>query len=386
MKDSSSNSSPPRKLNAMPHPSLIFGRNGESSSLSWYWPGAIPARSIVLIEGRKATGKSLCAAAIAAAVTGGRALPDWCGPTGDTVLWVAAEDHYDEIVIPRLDWAGAVIHRVVRWEIPTPSGTRRRPGIPGDLPELEEILLGSDISLVVLDPYISLASPSLDMRSEQGARAYLDPVADICRRYDVVCLAIRHLRKGRGGDAREAGLGSVAVSNAARSILRCDEHPHQRGRFVMSVVACNYGARAATREYRLEHADEGRPRIEWCGTNDLDADAIAEGRGDEGERGEWSDAERLLAELIGSGWVRVSIVTHEADLASVPLRVLRRAKERLGVRSRRVALGAEGHWEWGPPAKGWPATFSAPPEPPPAEQGAAAPRPRRRKKKREIPE
>ena len=39
----------------------------------WYWPGAIPAGSVVLLEGRKSTGKSTVAAAIVACCKIGRA-------------------------------------------------------------------------------------------------------------------------------------------------------------------------------------------------------------------------------------------------------------------------------------------------------------------------
>ena len=325
--------------------------------MSWIWEGAIPTSTIVLVEGRKSVGKSSVLAAIAAAWTGGPPLPGWTGPRQGRVLWIASEDSWSGVVVPRLAAAAANLQCVYQHLIPVVGQQGRRPRIPEDLGAIEDVIRQGRIGLVVLDPYVSLAPAGLDVRVEQQARAYLEPLADLCFRHDVTALLSRHIRKGSGGDAREAGMGSVAVGNVARAILRCDEHPHTPGDYLLSVVACNYGRRRATQVYRIVDGPGDYPQIEWRGDCDLDADGIAEGRGSAAERDEWRDADRLLCTLIGSGRIPVNSLESQAGSAGVTPRMLRRAKERLRVLTHFQPIPPPGRWEWGPPLAGWPTSL-----------------------------
>jgi hypothetical protein len=343
-------------------PPLVEGVEWGSSAVprktEWYWPGALPAGSLCLLEGRKSTGKSTVAAAIAACVTCGPVIPGWTGPRDGRVLWQAGEEAWDSVVIPRLIAAGADLQRVGRLQLRDSRGQLRRCVLPDDIVYLQDAIREGGVRVLVLDPYISLAHPSLDMRVEQQARVYLEGLAQTLAECDCLGLLIRHLRKGCGGDAREAGLGSVAISNVARSLLRTDEHPHQPGDHVLSVIACNYGRRMATQVYRLRDSSGSYPRVDWIGCCDLDSDTIAEGRGSEADRGEWSDADRILVALIGDGRCPVADLRKEALIAGVSERMLRRAGERLRVVKYRISHANTGWWEWGTPRAGWPPGLS----------------------------
>jgi hypothetical protein len=323
----------------------------------WLWPGAVPRGCLVLIEGRKCTGKSSVAAAVAAGLTGGPRLKNWCGPRQAPVLWVASEDAWTSIVVPRLVAAEADLAHVARLSPIEKDGVKRKLVLPGDLPHLEAVLRSTGAQLLVLDPYISLCHPSLDCRIEQQARAYLEPLAELLDQLGVTGLLTRHVRKGAGGDTREAGLGSVAVGNVARSILRCDEHPYEPGKRVLTVVACNYGKRMVSQLYEIVSADNGEPRVKWLGDCALDADDVAEGRGSAAERDEWSDADTLIYSLVGEGSASVDSIRNEAEPAMISLRMLRRSKERLGVRSKRVPTATGWAWEWTAPEGGWPSAL-----------------------------
>lgn len=378
--------------NGLHSPVFASGYQLRASSVGWLWEGAIPTKSLVILEGRKSTGKSTVAAALAAACTGGPSPPGATMPAGRRVLWSTSEDDWDAVVMPRIVAAGGDPAKILRCSPVDHHGHPRPLCLPDDTELLSDGCRAAGVGLIVLDPFVSLASPAIDLRAEQSCRQYLDPLAQLCRDCDLTCILVRHLRKGLGGDAREAGLGSVAVANAARAILRCDEHPHFRGICVMSVVACNYGKRRKSLTYEIAGEAGSTPSIRWGADLDLDADAIAEGRGSEGERGEWNDAERLLVSVLGNGWELVAVIASEAEGANVSPRVLRRAKERLGVRSRRVQSGREGHWEWGCPAEGWPESLSetlageanappnaplnAPPNAPPKRKGKKAKAPK----------
>lgn len=333
---------------------MIWASLTQPGQLRWLLPGLLPRDVITILEGRKATGKSSVAAAIVASMTGGPVIPGWTGPRVGRVIWCASEDDWASVVVPRLAAAGADLSRVASLFIRRSDMSERRMILPDDLEQLREFSAGVGAELLVLDPYISLCSPALDCRVEQQARLYLDPLTLLAAELRCSVLLTRHLRKGNSGDAREAGLGSVAVANAARAVLRCDEHPHEQERWILSSVACNHGRSAASQVYRLLDTVSGYPRIDWCGAIDLDAAAIAEGRGTEADRDEWHDADLVLAGVIGDGWVRVSEVQQRAEQAGITPRMLRRAKARLGIPSRQRLVGHDHYWEWGPPRRGWP--------------------------------
>jgi hypothetical protein len=196
------------------------------------------------------------------------------------------------------------------------------------------------------------------VRNEQQARMYLEPLADMCWEIECTALLTRHLRKGTHGDAREQGLGSVAVANTVRAVLRCDEHPHEPGRSVFSVVAVNSAERMPSQVFSFFRFGDGQAKLAWHGSVALDADAVAEGRGTEAERDEWHDADTVLYTMIGDDWVRCSAIAQAADEAGVSMRTLRRAKARLHVPSRQRKVGVEHWWEWGEPEGGWPQTLT----------------------------
>jgi hypothetical protein len=179
-------------------------------------------------------------------------------------------------------------------------------------------------------------------------------------------------------------LGGTAVGNAARSILRCDEHPYEEGLYTLSVVTGSYGPRAPVQTYRIVGMANGEARVEWCGVSSLDIDQIAEGRGGDAQRDEWRDADRLLYLMVGTGWCRVKAIQSAGETAAVSLPMLRRAKTRLGIRTRCRQAGGETWHEWGPPERGWPELLVSPGEGgclPPSPASPASPGEKPRKKR-----
>lgn len=343
-----------------PVPGLIWGDRATHRAIDCWWPGALPAGSLVKIEGRKSTGKSTIAAAIAASVSGGPVIPGWTGPRDRRVMWQGAEEDWHSVIGPRLTLAGVPDGMYGFLEVPDSHRAMRRPILPDDLQILQDTLREADIGLLVLDPFSSIAHPAINMKDPQEARRYLESIAQVVALTNTVCLCVGHVRKGRGGDAREAGYFSAEVTNVMRSVMRCDEHPHERGKRVLSVVAYNYGPPRPTQVYTLFGGEDELPRVSWHGACDLDAETICEGRGPEGERDEWNDADRLLASAIGSGWCSVTEIEREAEAAGVSPRTIRRAKARLHIPSRRISLRDGGHWEWGAPPTGWPPGLTLP--------------------------
>lgn len=331
--------------------------------VDWLWRGAIPAYCYTLVQGRKGTGKSTIAAAIAASMTGGPVVPGWVGPRGGGVIWYGEERAWESVVVPRLALAGAALPWVRRLNERQMNGVSGRLTLPRDLDTMREIIQATQTALLIVDPISSLASPGIDLNNPQQARLFCQSLSDLCWDTQCSCVATQHIKKGNAGDPVDAGYGSAELANISRSVLRADHHPHMEGQLVLAHVAGNAGSPMPTQSLRLIPASEDLYRIEWLGVSDIDADTIAEGRGSEAERDEWHDADLLLAAVIGTAWVRVGEVMHRAESAGITPRMLRRAKARLRLPSRQRMSGADHYWEWGPPASGWPSGMEYASEP-----------------------
>jgi hypothetical protein len=352
----------PKRLRRKPPPQVdgvTWFPDIKEGRIEWLWPGAIPRGVIVIIEGKKEKGKSTMLVSIIACATGGPELPGWTGPRDMRVLIAASEDSFEKVIKPRLRAAGAIMERVGRLDLKNTEDSSKQLVLPDNLDQVKQRMQDAGASLLVLDPHISLKSPSLDVRFEDQAKQYLDPLAAMLQEINATALLARNLRKGRGGDALDAGLGGVGVGNTARSILRCDEHPHEPGRYLLSVVACNYAEHMPTKVYSFERTKNGVPRIAWYGDSSMSSDAIAEGRGDEAERGEWRDADLLLYRMIGDGFERASLIAAAAEAGGITPKMLRRSKTRLDVRSQFHRDGKPPYWDWCKPPNGWPDSLVA---------------------------
>lgn len=328
--------------------------DAEIRPVPWLMRGAVPDRCYTLIQGRKGTGKSTLVSAVVASMTGGPPVPGWVGPTTGRVVWCGEERMWGEVVVPRLAAAGSNVGLVHRLSETRPDGRKGRYSLPDDLDALRDLLTRAQVRLLVLDPISRLVSPGLDLGQPQQGRLFADCLNDLAWECSLSVLATQHIKKGNIGDPLDAGYGSGELVNCARSVLRADHHPHEDGIRVLAVVAGNISQPMPTQAFTIVDAGREQARVRWHGEVDLDADTIAEGRGNEAERDEWHDADRMLALMIGEGWVRVDTIQEASLRAGITPRMLRRAKARLGIPSRQKMVGADHYWEWGHPANGWP--------------------------------
>lgn len=348
-----------RETAALPSPppvieGITWAADVVPTAIDWLWPGLVPAGALALIEGRKGTGKSSVLASIAAAITGGPVPPGWVGPRDRRALWYCAEEDWASMILPRLLGAGCRADRVGHLALRDNSGRPRQPSLPKDCQAIGDLLWSAEIGLLVIDGYSSVLGAGLSTSQDQQVRHAWEPLVSALASARATCITSRHLRKGTAGDVTEHGAGSGAIMHIARVTLRCDRHPSERGRHTLSTVARSFGKPAPTQVYVLNPTAYETVRVDWLGASALDTESIAEGRGSEAERDEWQDADRLLASAIGEGWVSAGELLREAEGAGISPRMLRRAKARLGLPSRRVSFGQDGHWEWGAPPGGFP--------------------------------
>lgn len=309
--------------------------------------------TLTVVEGRKGAGKSTFLAALAADVTGGTRLPGGrkkrtLGP----VLWLTQEESYFTAVLPRIQAAGGDA-KLILWPQGKAGEGPARMVFPGHFKELERVIVDEGIKLVVMDPWASFLDSRCNQNDEQQGRAVTERLIDIGHRTAAAFVLARHLRKNTQGHALDHGSGSVAIGAAARSVLRIEAFPGRPGWTVIVRVGGNLGPPPPALAWEL--VDAGNvASIAWRGEHAIDAEELAAGQADAGERDESDNATDLLRTKLKDGWCAWKDLHFIALNNGISDRTLRRRKAELGILSRRRQKDGQPFYEWGPPPGGWP--------------------------------
>jgi hypothetical protein len=320
--------------------------------VDWLSPGRLSMGSVWIIDGNKGSGKSSIAAAVAAAITGGPALPGGPAREWGSVLWCAGEECLSQVK-RKLAAAGAFPESVLFPGRNCDGLVERTVAVSEHEAKLEATVKRHGARLLVLDTLACFAGGA-DLNQEIPARSVMSPLTRIAQACGLLVLGIRHPRKTPVANPLDRGMGSPAIAAAARGVLTTGREGDY-GRRCLGVLVNNDGPAAATLCYDLVDCD-GVPRVEWREEIALEADRIEFGPVEESQTLPRLEAKQLLRRRIGDDWVSAAEVLAEARRNGISQDQLDRARWKLGVRSRRVGkLGAEGHWQYGPPNTGWPA-------------------------------
>lgn len=187
----------------------------ESEEISWLWFPFIPFGEFTIIEGIEGLGKTWLILALAAAIANALRLPfDESEPIEKaTVLLLSAEDSLNHTIKPRLDAINANTERI--YAINEVFSLQNL----DDLIKFEAVIAYYKPKLVVFDPMFSYTG-GRDLNRESDSRPLARKLIEIAQKFDCSIVGIRHIGKSKGnGDARAAGLGSVAWRASARSVL-----------------------------------------------------------------------------------------------------------------------------------------------------------------------
>jgi len=339
-------------------PGLVCLADIEPLEVQWLWRDRLPAGMVAVLDGPPGIGKSTVVADIAAHISTGRPLPGETGPREPAnVLLVGCEDSAAHTVRPRLDAAGADVRRVHLLE----EIDGRMIKLPDDVGRLEEIVREKGASLVVIDP-LSAYIGQVDLHRDNEVRAALAPLAGLAQRTNAVVLLVRHLRKSGGTDAIGRGLGSIAISAVARTVMILLKDPDDSAAMVLAWPKLSVGASPSSLRWSRTIID-GRPRVVWGTECPLSADDILarhderhSGAGGAGEATAVDSAvEWLMTLLEGPGFLPVEEIEQRAEADGMGWRTVERAKARLGIRARRVGTpgeGGGGYWVWAAPDLG----------------------------------
>lgn len=311
--------------------------------VDWLWPARIPLSMITMVDGDPGLGKSTMTLDIAARVSRGRVMPfeaPRSRPAADVIL-LTAEDHLAATVRPRLDAAGADLHRVhVVQTMPRKDDPDRPPMLVAeDIARLEQIVIAKRAKLVIVDPIMAFLDAATDAHRDQDMRAVLRLIAATAERTGAAILVVRHLRKG-AGSALYRGAGSIGIVGAARSALLVAADPDDPEQRVLAASKCNLAPLAPSLRWQL--VDQGGvARVEWLGVADgVTADDLARVADPAGSDEGASDLDRAveaLREVLADGPVPTrQAMAAASELAGCSVRTVERARQRLGVEAVRV--------------------------------------------------
>ncbi|MDB5311926.1 MAG: hypothetical protein JWO38_6128 [Gemmataceae bacterium] len=339
---------PAKPAPAVPARPLVVSRSFdaiEAQEVNWLWPDRIPFGMLSVLDGDPNLGKSLIAIDTAARTSTGRPFPFSRNPGYDpaSVLFLASEDSAEHTIKPRLVAAGADV-RLCRLAESIRLGDHERPiRLPDDIEALEREVLAHGVGLLVIDPFLGFLSQAIDSHKDQSVRDVLHRMKQLAERTGAAVLALRHLNKGAAGSALYRGMGSIAITAAARSALTVGAHPTEEGSRVLATTKCNITKLPRSIVYRVEE-EAGRPVIRWIQETDITADELGVkiGKDNDGAKVEAVD---FLRDLLGSGPVPATHAQKQATAAGITFSTLRRAKESLGVRARKAGY-ADSSWVW----------------------------------------
>jgi putative DNA primase/helicase len=318
----------------------------KAEKVEWLWPNRIAQRAITIIEGIEGVGKSTLLCAVASAITHGKGLPETEPGEPGNVVWLSAEDDLASVLKPRLEATGADCERI--FAVPDPF-TLDEQGLLG----LREAIAERQPKLVIIDPIFAYTRG--DANKGNDARALTGELKKIADQFACAVCLVRHVGKSKGlGDPRAAGLYSIEWRAAARSVLLVGADPDDPNKRAITNTKNNLGPKAESLGYVIQ-SDSSSPsgaRFYWTGNSDLTAERILEAVGQAEETAQESngrdDAEDFLRTVLGDGPRLATDVEKEAKEAKISFATLRRAKDNLGVKSRKFGgkFGGDAKWYW----------------------------------------
>lgn len=315
--------------------------------VAWLWPGRVFLGEVVLLVGEPGAGKSSVAMDVAARLTAGGPWPDGADNAPGRVVFVASEDSVATTLRPRFAAAGGRLRRAHHY----PQGGTRT--VDEELARLDGAVRSiGDVRLVVVDPVTSFAR--LDINSEPKVRALLVGLKRLAERHRLTVLGILHTNKRAGADAMRRMLGSVGFSAVPRAVYFVGPDPGRPGARLLTAHKFSFGVKppAARFEVRPSRADPAIGLVRFTAwdvriTTDEMLRGAAPGRAD----GSVDRAEQFLRKRLAGGPVSQSEISAAAAREGIARSTVRRAKERIAVRSFHPPHDRR-RWWWELPASG----------------------------------
>jgi len=313
----------------------------EPAEVTWLWPDRIPCGGLTILEGDPGTNKTTITNGLVAHVTGGKVLygASECNDRGGAIV-LQGEDPVER-TRKNLEGAGADLRKILVLDKKAISSGKWLT-LPDDATFLEAEAKRSRAKLIVIDPVSAFFGPHLS--GEQGIRRAVAPLASLAEELGAAVVLVRHLTKSGKGSALYRGLGSVALSAAARSMLLVAVNPADAEERVLAQTKSSFGPKAESLVFR-PHDDDGALLVEWLGASNYSAEQLHEVTTSGGQSA-LEEAIVVLFSILGEGPLLAGIVLKLVRNAGVAERTCRRAKSVLGVKSQRDGFGRGSKFFW----------------------------------------
>jgi AAA domain-containing protein len=327
-------------------------KNVKRETVEWFWGGLIPYGMLTLLVGDPGLGKSMLTVHLAA-----KASRD-----GINSILLSAEDHKGATIRPRLEAADADLELVHHIEVRR-EGIEEGLALPDDAAKLDQIIRRTKTRLVVVDPLTAHLPESINSWHDQSVRRALAPLHRSAEKRGCAIVVVAHLNKGGGQDPLYRTGGSIGLPAAVRSALLLARDPNdpegERGsQRVLAHIKCNVGPQSGSQSCEIKSVTlKGRgaataPHLEITGPSSVGGRELLNAGGEEASQRH--GAEEFLRAELSAGSRPTADLQAAAKDAGHSWRTVERAKEKLGVKAKRVggkgrkgkSGGGKGRWEW----------------------------------------
>lgn len=310
----------------------------KAEEIVWLWKPFIPIGEFTIVEGIEGLGKSWISCALACAVAGGRKLP-----FGDSeplepgnVLMLSAEDSLSHTVKPRLLSMNANLDRIFAIdEVFSFSDFK-------DLIKFEAVIIEYQPKLVIIDPIFSYTGGK-NLNQESDSRPIARKLIEIAQKYNCAIAGVRHIGKAKGnGDARAAGLGSIAWRASARSVLLVGKDEETGEKAVCQTKNNLAEESKISVGFEIENG-----KFFWkAEPSRLTKEKMLSQPKDDEAKAEQTEAVEFLREALRNGECSSKEIEKEARGAGVSTYALRKAKTALNIESFKKGgnFGGEKGW------------------------------------------
>lgn len=322
--------------------------------VDWLFAPYIPKGMLSGVEGEPGVGKSMFAAAIAAALSTGRQLP-WSDtpPTKGRSLLIHTEDSPSHVTVPRLQRLGADLSMVDIVEESFPLDDQ-------GFAALRSVLEESRPSFVSIDPITAFldATKATAGRAPVDVHGVLKRLGDLAAEFECAIVPVRHLKKSASGNPINDGIGEISIVGKYRSALQLRKDPEDKRpapRVVVTHFKSNIGVKGRSFGYVIEPAEGSSPdnagafTMDWTGHTDETAESLAERalsrKAPKGAKRE-EDAAGWLVSVLSHGPVPSDRIFAEGADQGVSRNAIFEAKKKNPSLFQVRKAAYQGGWEW----------------------------------------